>query len=439
MVDSPASTMAASVSQSPSSRWQSLVQRTRTLSRYFTALAGQALISLFHFGLNVYLIRTFEPYHYGLFALAFVTAVMGASIVNALVATPVSVFTPGIKRRAPRVFLETLLATVNSWLVGVIALTALVVAIWLHLSAELVLAFSAFVAAYSARAYSRSFSFARRRPSVALFGDIAYVLFSLLMLLLAAWKGLPLSLTLLLVTLAMANIVALTLEFAFLVEHFRLLTRWHSLRHYRGIWLDARWALVGVITTLIAAQAHSFLVTIFSGPAAYAPLAAGFVLFGPIRIGLQSWQSVMRPELAVMISRHDHESLARMIRVSILAMILAIVAFAILIFLLWRPISVFLYAENYASAPMGWIVAGWCGVTLFTALIATPSGVLQAFKAFRILAMGTVYSAVISLLCVGLFLWLFGPAYTLLGLLVAEVFLAVFLLLVLRTRVNEKW
>ena len=88
---------------------------------------------------------------------------------------------------------------------------------------------------------------------------------------------------------------------------------------------------------------------------------------------------------------------------------------------------------------MGWIVAGWCAVTLFTTLSATPSGVLQACKAFRVLAMGTVYGAALSLFAVAVLVLAFGPLYSLLGILAAEAFLAGYLALAVDREVARGW
>ena len=86
---------------------------------------------------------------------------------------------------------------------------------------------------------------------------------------------------------------------------------------------------------------------------------------------------------------------------------------------------------------MGWIVVGWCLVTSFTALSVTPSGMLQSLKAFRLLAMATVYSAVLSVVLVGVLLFVSGPAYTVLGVLGAEMFLAIYAFRAVLRRLEE--
>ncbi len=411
----------------------------RVVFKYAAALFGQASLSLFHFGLNVVLVRRFEPHDYGVFALAFVAAMMGASLTNALAGTPVSVYTPGLSRRAPRLYLETLLSTVNVALVGGVLLITLLTTLAMHFPARTMLAFSAFVALYSARQYSRSLGFARRAPHVVLSGDLAYIGVSLLLVAVAGWSGASLDLTLVLGALALGNLAAIGLELQLLTGGRLRLLGWRSLRRYGDIWRQSRWALIGAVTTLIASQAHSFIVSVLSGPAAYAPLAAGFVLFGPVRIGLQSWLSVMRPEMSVAVARQDRSLLQRIQKASTLIMVAGMALFGAALYLFWGPIDAFLYASRYSDAPMGWIVAGWCAVTLFTTLAATPSGVLQSCKAFRVLAMGTVYGAMLSLLAVAVLVLALGPLYSLLGILLAEAFLAGYLALAVNREVSGRW
>jgi hypothetical protein len=60
-----------------------VAESLRPALKYGAALLGQASMSLFHFGLNIVLVRRFDPHDYGVFALAFVAAMLGASVTNA--------------------------------------------------------------------------------------------------------------------------------------------------------------------------------------------------------------------------------------------------------------------------------------------------------------------------------------------------------------------
>lgn len=83
------------------------------------------------------------------------------------------------------------------------------------------------------------------------------------------------------------------------------------LHHYRLFWQKIRWSLAGVVSTSLQEHAHSLIVTAFAGSAAFAPLAAGQIIFGPVRVALQAVQMVLRPEQAVMIAARDKAAVRR--------------------------------------------------------------------------------------------------------------------------------
>ena len=142
-----------------------------TALKYLAALLGQSLASAFHFGLHVVLVRTLDPAAYGMFALSFLAATVGVTFTGTLVILPLTVYTPGLSRRAPRAALEALLSSVNLLLVAGIFLLSFGFAASLIGSSASALAFATFAASFAFRAYSRAFAFARRRPAVALAGD----------------------------------------------------------------------------------------------------------------------------------------------------------------------------------------------------------------------------------------------------------------------------
>ena len=385
------------------------------------------------------MIRHLDVYDYGVYALAFVIAIFGSSVSNSLVSTPLSVYTPGLASRTRRLFLETLLSTANFILIASVILLGLILSGFVDVTLAVAMSFTGFVASYTARQFSRTFCYARLRPSVALYGDISYVTLSLLLLLLIFTIEHSISVVTVLAALAIGNIVAIAIELTILKAGKRMVFRARTLRHYLKIWKDVRWALAGVACTTLQTQAHSLLIAISIGPSAFAPLAAGNVLFGPVRIALQAWQNVMRPELAVAIARSDRQAVVRIGYVSIAFMIVAVMTIGMIIMLLWEPIYQTLYAAKYAESPMGWIVFGWCVITFFTSITVVPSGILQAFREFKILAIATFYGSLISVSSVACALLLFSPEMSLLGILLAEIFVAAFLLKVVVRRVRMQW
>jgi len=151
-------------------------------SRYALSLGAQALVSGFHFGLNLYLVRSISLYDYGVFAFAFVLAMFASAINNALISTPLTVYTPVIKDANERSSQEAMFSTLNLMLFGLLVVLGLAYTGASSIQTDSALAVTLFVAVYSARQYSRSFGYARLRPLVTATGDIVYVVASIIII-----------------------------------------------------------------------------------------------------------------------------------------------------------------------------------------------------------------------------------------------------------------
>lgn len=407
-------------------------------SRLMLSVGAQALVSGFHFALNLLLLRMVTPYEYGIFAFAFVLAMFASAINNALISTPLTVYTPVIKDQTERKVQEAMFSTLNLLLFGVLILCGAGYSLWAGLATPISVGVTAFVAVYSARHYSRSAGYARLRPLVTATGDSVYVGAGMLIVLTLVMTRDELPISDVLLALAAANLVAM------IVERWRLSDgsrRWFTLSRintYGAVWVQSRWALAGSLTTLFLAQAHSVIITSTHGPNAYAPLAAGFVLFGPVRVALLTWQNMVKPEMAVALSESRHAEVRKQIKVTTLLMVGAVLCMGLFLWVAWPWIHRFLYAEQYADKPMGFIVCVWSIITLFAASYNAPAAALQAMRDFRILAIASIYGAVLSGLLVSAILYYFQPEITLFGILAAEAFMAVYLTYTLYTRLHAE-
>ena len=415
--------------------WQRLASLMS--SRYALSVGAQALVSGFHFGLNLLLLRLISPFEYGIFAYAFVLALFASAINNALISTPLTVYTPVLKNPAERQRQEDMFSTLNLALFMALVLAGLCYA-WLSgIDASIATGVTLFVAVYSARQYSRSLGYARIKPLVTASGDLSYVLSGILIITVLVQSSQGISVGQILLAMAAANLIAM------LVERYRLHgrhRRWLSFADVRGyalIWAQTRWALVGALTTLFLAQAHSLIITWNNGPSAYAPLAAGFVLFGPVRVALLTWQNMVKPELAIALSDNHASTVRLQIRHTSMLMGGCVIAMGITLLVLWPWVHKLLYAKHYADQPMGTIVSIWAVITFFAAIYNAPSAALQALRDFRLLAMGSIYGAVISGVLVSVLLLGFNPEITLFGILAAECFMAVYLTRIILDRLRE--
>ena len=436
MSNSKSTNAAASAVKENPSPWAKLIEFASV--KLMGSIGGQALVSGFHFALNLFLLRLVTPYEYGVFAFAFVIAMFASAVNNALLATPLTVYTPVIKHEHERVEQEAMLGTLNLALFVLILLAGFIYVASVEASTTLGLGVTVFVAAYSARHYSRSVGYARLQPLVTASGDASYV-FSGVIIIAAVFFTLDdFSIGHVLMALAAANL------FAMLVERLRLNgvkhRRWSfaHVRSYAQYWSQSRWALIGSLTTLFMAQAHSVIITTTNGPNAFAPLAAGFVLFGPVRVALLTWQNMVKPELAIALSESNDQFVKSQIRTTTVITVIAVSIMSLGLWAAWPWIHDFLYSKQYADQPMAFIVAIWCMITVFATSYNAPSAGLQAMREFKVLAMSSIYGALISGVLVSFLLYLYKPEITLIGVLIAEAFMALYLSRVLFQRLKVR-
>lgn len=422
-------------------RQLSAVCNSPVLQKSAVAISGQALLSGFSFALNIILVRSLAPAEYGIFALAIVVGTVGIGLNSALASAPLSVYTPGLARAAPRLTLETAFSAVSMLLTLAIALVTFACAALLIENLSVVCAFSAFAAAWTQRFYIRSIAFARRRPGVAFVGDLVFVLLSVFGLIIGwgGWLTMSSALLVPLIALSAANIGAGLIGLRLLDISMLPTFRRSLLRRYLGFWPKIRWSLAGVTATSLQEHAHGLIVTALAGPAAFAPLAAGQIIFGPVRVALQAAQMVMRPEQAVAIAAHDKAAVRRNLFLTTGVLALGTLVVAVSVTFAWDMVHGFLFAENYADQPMALIVGFWGLITLLLATFTGASSLLQAFKDFRILAMANIFGSLLSVVLVTLFLFVWQPAMSLLGTTIAALFAVVFCVTTCLRRIERTW
>lgn len=432
-----AETLDANPSESPS-----IFKKVQNIfsSRYALSVGAQALVSGFHFGLNLLLLRSITPYDYGIFAYAFVLALFASAINNALISTPLTVYTPVLKDKQERTEQEAMFSTLNILLFVSLVIMGAIYAYTSEVAKPITISVTLFVAVYSARQYSRSFGYARFKPLVTATGDITYVVAGILFIsLVMSFNQNTSTVSLVLLSLAAANLVAM------FIERWRIHGLGHrwitfaNIKNYGHVWLQSRWALVGALTTLFLGQAHGLIITWADGPGAFAPLAAGMVLFGPVRVALMTWQNMVKPELALALSENHGERVKTQIQKTAIFMAIAVCGLGFCLWLAWPMVHELLYAKKYSDQPMGYIVCMWAVITLCAAIYNAPSAALQAMRDFRVLAMASVYGAVISGVLVALTLYFFKPETTLFGILAAECFMAVYLTRVMLNHLKKDW
>ncbi len=362
---------------------------TATLRRYGEALFSQGAVSIFHFAMNLVLVRAFEPVEYGAFALAFVASMILAAVINALFTVPLSVLAPGsspdddseIERNlsAPALALGLLFAMLGSG-IGLLSPGG---------AGATTIAASFFVGSFTVRHHMRGAGYARFDTRSVLWSDVLYVVVSAIGLAFVTFlSSVPDTAGVMLGFLVVGNLAASAL----LARSIDVRLRSPSLllERYRPYWDKSKWALVGAVATMVVTQGHSVIIGSIAGAAAFAPIAAGFVLFGPVRILFATVQNVLRPEMAKALATGDRSLANRMTFVASVAGLAMVCATSLVILLGWGPVATRLFDEQYGDEPMAWIVAGWGVVTAIAASRVGPNALLQAQVRFAELARAAV-------------------------------------------------
>ena len=406
---------------------------------FLFSLGGEGLQSGFHFVLNLILIRLLSTHDFGVFAIAFVLGGISLTYGNALVSTPATVLMPRLKSPGAIDFLDVAfgsMALMISAGIGIIVAAGLYVAVG-HLAEAIV--GGTFTGLWTLRNHVRSVMFARRAVAAATLSDFSYSASGILFVGTVLWllPDLP-QLTGVLLALTGANILAILVALRAAGRRARVSFRRGIWRRYRTIWSEVVWSLVGTTTWNIQGQALLFLVAAIVGPAAYAPLAAGAVLFTPLRPAISAFINVFRPAFAVALARGQLRRL-RVTMYSTAALIMLCCAGAGgAIWLGWPLLNAYIFAGKFADAPMPLIVAlSGCAAAIYFTYNA-PLAVVQAAGEFRPVALATASGAVVGLTSVSILLAVTSVAWSLAGYVAGEATCAICLWIAAQRILRER-
>jgi O-antigen/teichoic acid export membrane protein len=388
---------------------------------YLLSLSGEALQSGFHFVLNLALIRVMTAHQYGIFAIVFILGGISLTYGNALVSVPATIYMPKLKSPGAVNFLDVVF---GSFAVLVTLTMAAIVAagLWFTVrQAGVSAAGGAFVGLWTLRNHLRASLFARRAMVSVTLSDISYSASSVAMVgaLFFLQSGAP-QVSSILSILALANAIAITVALKGRSAPIRVSLRRGVRNHYRALWPDIYWSLIGVTTWSIQGQAPMFLVAAIVGAAGYAPIAAGMVLFNPLRTALGAFVNVVRPEFSADLAQGRYQR-AKMTLLSSSAIILSCcLAFGTAVWLSWGVLSAGIYGDKFRDASMPLIVA-LAGVSALVYLsYHVPLSLVYAARGFKTVAITTTLGAVVGLVSTVMVLLVSGVSWSLAGVAAGE-------------------
>ncbi|QNE31048.1 hypothetical protein F1C10_03165 [Sphingomonas sp. NBWT7] len=381
------------------------------IRRYALAGIGPVALAGTHFALSFVMLRLHTPAAFGTFTFLFVAAQFTVALSSALFGAPLQSFASA--RQADgggRVEAVFAVATALALLIGAGFLT---LGLSMQLPVEMAVCYGGYTTVMIVRWLGRAWCFADGRPERAVASDLVYALVTLSCL--AAGTGSSL------MSMDSASYAALfTGALASLLPfgrgHVALAVRWptRDLRAtYRDIWRrHARWSLLSVTATELAANAHVYLVTIVAGASAVAPLAAAALLLRPMNVLQNALTEYERPQMAALLADDAVDDLRRSRRFFLVVLLLAwcgtgAAAAAILVF---APQIVF--SAQYDLSMIRWAAVGWFVIALLIVLQMPSSVMLQGAGRFRALARATLISSATNVTGVAIVLAIAAPIWT---------------------------
>ena len=406
---------------------------------FMLSLGGEGLQSGFHFALNLSLIWFLSPHDFGVFAIAFVLGGISLTYGNALVSIPAAVLIPRLKSRGAVDFQDVVFGSIALMISAAIAIIVSA-GLWLAVGqlAEAT-AGGAFAGFWTLRNHVRNVMFARRAMAGATLSDFSYSMTGILVVggVLGLLPDLP-HLTGVLLALTGANIVAIFVALRVLGRRARVSFRVSVWRQYRTIWSDVAWSLFGITTWNVQGQGLMFLVATIVGPAAYAPLAAGAVLFTPLRPAIAAFINVFRPDFAAGLAQGQIYRLRLTMYFIAALIILCCIGVGGAIWLGWPVLDAYVFGGKFAEVSMPLIVtlSGCAAAIFFT--YSVPLALLQGAGQFRPVALATTFGAIVGLTSVSILLAVTSVAWSLAGFVAGELACGIYLWIAAQRVLRER-
>ncbi len=386
--------------------------------RFAVILSGELIQSLFHFVLNIVLVRTLTQHDYGLFAIVFTSGAVGLAYIRALVAVPATLFLArSLGRPAERGY-DVVFG--SGALVVALGMALLAVALLVPAMGPGALAAGAFVALYAFRSYLRIVLLARKSARIAGMSDAVYAGVGLLFTLVSMHGGDTAVLDHAFMSLAFAHACGIAVSYIALRRPLRFTLRRSLWRRYIAIWRTLLWSLTGITSITVQGQGLTLAFAAIVGPAAYAPIAATLVLFAPLRIPTNALTNMALAEVTELLASGQARLASRIVVRSTVVIALGCLVYGAAMWIALPFIEEILFKGRFNHEPMNWIGLGVWAVMAISVLYAIPRAYLEASAAFRSIAWGAIVAALIGFAIMIPILLTLPSHVALLGLIASE-------------------
>ena len=387
-----------------------------TLARFGLASMSSAAVSVSHLLVQLVSVRRLEASEIGTLAFLLVIIQFGYGLSNALVSTPYAIAVNQREDGADEGFdfffpVNLLLALSQGLLCAAIG--------WVMAGPWAAAAFGAAGVFSLLRWFGRANAYAHHTPGGAAISDMVYAI------LVVAGVGATLAfgprLELFGAVLAGAGMLALIPFGASFLARHRPTGLGRAFASYRPVWKrQSAWTLIGVITTEATSNAHSYIVTLFAGPAAFAPIAVGMLFFRTVNVCITALTQLESPRMARAVGQGNDRAARGSARAFMAALVVIWVATAVTAAgILWFFPHIIIKPTLSVETVM--IAVALCAALSLVQCLQAPMSVLtQARGAFKPLAATSVRSCFVGVGAVVAITLLAPSVYTIAGVVLAQ-------------------
>jgi O-antigen/teichoic acid export membrane protein len=395
-----------------------MLSKILKFKRYILAIGGTAGVSLANFLLSGVLLLFVSPGSFGLFAFIQVIIALGYGISNALIGSPLMYFVNRGESQHEYTIESYFKFNIAFCLLCSLALFG---ALYLTMDSALTaLYFSLAAGLLWYRWFGRSYKNTVHQPEIVAISDISYSLITLLGVIILYFNQLVSLQNFALLQVISALIGIMALGKSVLCTQVKSFVHGSFSIFKQGFVEKGKHSLLGVITTEATANAHSYIVVIFFGPAAFAPLAAGLLLFRPVPILISTLTQLERPKIAQRLKAGLFKQALKIVTQFRLIILVSWFFNAVLALIVIMFFADLILKDNYDFNTVLFAVGLWAAITGFRCLRGPDSALLQANGDFKPLSLVTLKSAGLTLPLVFILTYLFGPKWSLFGILVGE-------------------
>lgn len=397
------------------------------LGRYLAALSGSAGSSGAQFLLTLALLQRLPAEQFAQFTFLWLVAQFIWAIGGSLFAAPLArIASASSESGLPEAWQAA------TWMQLAFAVLAMAgsfcLAMLVGSDAAAALVFAALVLIGALRLHARVAAYARGGQRAVVISDTIFTL-SVLVLTAAAYLAIASTPKVAYAILVIGNLVGLFPLLGALGLWKRPPAPRRIIVSFGDVWTRySSWSLLGVIATEVTANAHSYIVTLALGPAAFGPIAASAVLIRPGMVALNALSEFERARMARLLADGRQAAMAK---ARLLFRTVAVIlwgASAVLTYLVLEHALEMVFAASYSAAALvtgAWL---WVAVLLIRALYLPEAVEMQASGDFAALAWPKIWTAPLSLAAVALLLLVAQPVWSLAGICMSEAVAALLLL-----------